>query len=88
MNLKSPYWIKPKNIEIIPSSELAMHVGAARRFLQVYCRTGENYVHIIFGDKDNPQLTHGLISELLPITGTIREDCLKSAIVSQELLFR
>jgi len=87
MNLNSPYWIKPKNSEIVPHSELAMHVGAAGRFVIAYCRTGQDYAHIIFGDKDNPKLTHGLISEVLQFQGQAYNNCKKSAIVSQDMLF-
>jgi len=84
MNLKSPYWIKPKNTEIIPSSELAMHAGAANMVLIAYCRTGKDYAHIMYG---NNKLMHGLISEVLQYQGDAYNGCIKSEIVSQDLLF-
>ena len=86
-NFSSPFWIKPKNSEIIPHSELACHAGAAGRFVVAYCRTGNDYAHVLFGDKNSPSLTHGLISEVLTFQGEAYNDCKNSAIVSQELLF-
>ena len=80
-------WIKPKTPTIVPHSELAMHVGAAGRFVRGFARTGEDYAHILYGDEGNPKPTHGLMSEVLPFGSEAYKTCKASAIISSDSLY-
>ena len=73
-------WLFPEEPTEIPYSELAMHVGAAGQKIKAFIRTEPDYCYIAYGSNPHSpyNITHGLISEVLPFGSDAYNDCIQS----------